>query len=103
MRAPSARTAGIAALCLAVVAVAVAVVTLGSEPGGTSSPAGELVVVERGDVSVTVGGVGHVTTLTGAARLTVSSSSASPAAQAGAGGSPSSASGGAARELPLDA
>ncbi|MBI5106550.1 MAG: HlyD family efflux transporter periplasmic adaptor subunit [Solirubrobacterales bacterium] len=70
----------------------------------TAAPAGEITLVGRGDVAVTVGGIGHVATLTGAARLTVvaGGASASTSAQTAAGGSASTA-GGSAREVPADA
>jgi multidrug efflux pump subunit AcrA (membrane-fusion protein) len=43
------------------------------------------VAVKRGDVSLTVGGIGHVTTLTGAAKLSVAGSSSGSSGAGGAG------------------
>jgi RND family efflux transporter MFP subunit len=43
----------------------------------------EIVTAQRGDVAVTVGGIGHVATLTDAARLAVSSAEVGAAASAG--------------------
>jgi RND family efflux transporter MFP subunit len=55
--------------------------------GGPSPPKGKVVAADRGDVEVTVGGVGHVNTLTGAARLSVPGSAGSAGtADRGAGG-----------------
>jgi HlyD family secretion protein len=77
----------VAALTAAVAATgAIVWATHGS--GAKHAPPGELVAVRRGSVSVTVGGIGHVTTLTGAARLAVP---AAPAAGGSSGSSKTSA------------
>jgi HlyD family secretion protein len=72
--------------------VAGAVVWSTQQGGGRHAAAGEFVTATRGNVSVTVGGIGHVTTLTGAARLTVAAPHTSGGA-AGAGGSSSQSAG----------
>jgi macrolide-specific efflux system membrane fusion protein len=57
---------------LVVAFAAVAAIVWGSRGnGGSPGGQGRLVAAERGDVSVTVGGIGHITTLTGAARVAV--------------------------------
>jgi multidrug efflux pump subunit AcrA (membrane-fusion protein) len=63
------------------IAVAIATVIVWSQhrAGGPAATPPELVTVARGDVALTVGGIGHVTTLTGAASLAV------PAAASGGG------------------
>jgi multidrug efflux pump subunit AcrA (membrane-fusion protein) len=104
MRASSRRVIGVTAVLAG--AGAVAFVALSTGRGAKPQPQGELVPVSRGDVSVTVGGIGHVTTLTGAARLAVPSSSsaavaASPGSRSGATGSGAGAS--SPREAPVDA
>lgn len=80
-------------LAAALVAAAIAWATRGG--GGHAPPIGEFVVAERGDVALTVGGIGHVTTLTGAALLTLPS--ATPATAGGSasaqGGPPAPAGG----------
>jgi RND family efflux transporter MFP subunit len=106
----SKRVLGIVAVVLAIAGGAVWVLSPG---GGSTAPAGQVVTVDRGEVAVTVGGVGHVNTLAGAARLAVpgsaaggagGASSAGPsapggsAAAGGSGGSPSAGS-----ELAADA
>ncbi|MEK6250751.1 MAG: efflux RND transporter periplasmic adaptor subunit [Actinomycetota bacterium] len=62
--------------------------------GGAPSSPGKLVKAERGVVDTTVGGIGHITTLTGAALLSVpsSSSGAAGAGAASAGGAASTGS-----------
>jgi RND family efflux transporter MFP subunit len=76
-------------------AVSIAGVALaGCGSGGTSSPKGTLVAADRGEVAVTVGGIGHVTTLTGAARLAVPAAAPSGGAAGSAGGSGASGSAG---------
>ena len=55
---------------------------------GSPAPQGKVVAAERGEVAVTVGGIGHVNTLAGAALLAV------PAAGSPAGGTASSTAGG---------
>jgi macrolide-specific efflux system membrane fusion protein len=106
------RIAALAAIAAGLVAVAVVWASRGS--GGTGAPAGEVITAERGEVALTVGGIGHVTTLTGAARLSVPASApgagGSPAGGGGAGSAPaapssasSSAGGGGASQVPADA
>lgn len=75
------RIAAASALVATLAAGGIAVATQGGD-GAPASP-GKLVKAERGVVDTTVGGIGHVTTLTGAALLSVPSSSSS-AAGAGA-------------------
>lgn len=75
---------GAGATLAATGAVLVGTGTLGG--GSSASPPENFAKVERGPVEVTVGGVGHVTTLTGAAQLAVPGSSAGGA---GAGGTAS--------------
>jgi RND family efflux transporter MFP subunit len=58
--------------------------------GGSAKATGEVVPAERGDVAVTVGGIGHVNTLAGAALLAV------PAAGSAGGGTATSTVGGSA-------
>jgi membrane fusion protein (multidrug efflux system) len=53
--------------------------------GGTPATADKFVTAERGPVEVTVGGVGHVTTLSGAAQLSIPGTSSSGASLTGAG------------------
>jgi HlyD family secretion protein len=65
------RSAAIGAVLCA--AIAIGVVWASTRGSATKAPAGEVVVAERGEVAVTVGGVGHVSTLAGAARLAVPS------------------------------
>lgn len=62
------------AAALAVGAVATTLVVASSGGSDSSAAAGRTVVIDRGDVVVSVGGVGRVTTLTEAARLTVAGS-----------------------------
>ena len=106
------RTRAVAALAAGAVVIA-AVVLVTQRGGGAHAPPGELVAAERGDVTITVGGVGHVNTLTGAARLAVpgggsgggtgsgSASTGSSAGVASPSSSSSSASGGG--QAPADA
>jgi HlyD family secretion protein len=69
------------------VALAAAGVLLVTQNGGSSKPAPRsYATANRGVVDTTVGGVGHVTTLSGAALLSVPSSSSSSGGTAGAGG-----------------
>jgi RND family efflux transporter MFP subunit len=97
-----ARFAGLAALVAAVVGVGA--VWAASRGGSAAAPAGEIVTAERGDVVLTVGGVGHVTTLTGAARLSVPSGPPSAGGTAGgAGGGATSASSSGASQTAADA
>jgi RND family efflux transporter MFP subunit len=79
---------------------------------GSRAPQGTFVTVHRGDVAVTVGGIGHVNTLTGAAGLAVPASGAAGGGASGAttgaagGGSSSGAaasSSGGATQAPADA
>jgi membrane fusion protein, macrolide-specific efflux system len=90
-------------------AAAVAAIALTGGHGSPPPPSGEVVAVERGDVSTTVGGIGHVATLTGAVRLAVASSSAGGNGNAAAGGqatTAATASAGSAtnpRDVPADA
>jgi HlyD family secretion protein len=74
MSAPTPRVLVLSALLAGGVAVGAVALSGGN---GKAPTAGDVVVVRRGDVSVTVGGIGHVSTLTGAARLTVGSGAAS--------------------------
>jgi cobalt-zinc-cadmium efflux system membrane fusion protein len=71
-------------MATAVVLLGVVLLSRGGGKGGSSK--GEPVAVKRGNVAVTVGGIGHVTTLTGAAKLSVPSSSSSGSASGAAGG-----------------
>ncbi|MEA2444620.1 MAG: HlyD family secretion protein [Thermoleophilales bacterium] len=104
----SRRVLGIAAVLLAIGGGAVWVLSPG---GGSSAPAGQVVTVDRGEVAVTVGGVGHVNTLAGAARLAVPGSAAGGASSAGpsaaggsgAGGGSTGSPGGGGTELAADA
>jgi multidrug efflux pump subunit AcrA (membrane-fusion protein) len=81
----------------------VTLVVVSTGGGAPPKPPGELVSVVRGDVSETVGGIGHVTTLAGAARLAV------PVSAPAGTSSPSTSSGkeggaaGGSREAPADA
>ena len=61
--------------------VAVAGVVWSGRGSGPPQAAGEVVAAERGEVAVTVGGIGHVNTLAGAAQLSVPAG-----ASAGGGG-----------------
>jgi macrolide-specific efflux system membrane fusion protein len=74
------------ALVAAVVVVA-GVVWSTQRGGGSSSAKGEFVTAQRGQVAVTVGGIGHVNTLAGAGRLAVPSATPTSATGAGGGGS----------------
>lgn len=58
---------------------------------GASAASAETVAVKRGDVAVTVGGIGHVATLTEAARLAVPAADTSSTSSAGNSGAPSDA------------
>jgi RND family efflux transporter MFP subunit len=84
------RAWAIAALAAAVAVVA-GVVVSSHHGGGSSAAQGTFVTVRRGEVAVTVGGIGHVNTLTGAAGLAVPVSSG---AGGGAGAAPTGATGG---------
>src|SRR5260221_5309654 len=89
---------------VAAIAAAGGVVWATNRGAPKHAPSGELVPVSRGSVSVTVGGIGHVTTLSGAARLAVPPAAAS----AGGGGSSTStasspARSGGASQAPADA
>jgi RND family efflux transporter MFP subunit len=75
---------------LAVVALAAVVaggLVLLTHGGGKPAAPAAVEVAERGDVAITVGGVGHVSTLSGAARLLVPSSPSTAGAGGGAAGS----------------
>jgi len=75
-----------ALVALVAAAVVVAGVVWSTQGGGGSSSAkGEFVTAQRGQVAVTVGGIGHVNTLAGAGHLAVPS--ATPASASGSGGS----------------
>lgn len=59
-----------ALIALTVAFAAVAGIVWGNRGSGHAKvAAGQFVLAERGDVAITVGGVGHVSTLTGAARV----------------------------------
>ncbi|MDP9347140.1 MAG: hypothetical protein M3P44_15790, partial [Actinomycetota bacterium] len=78
-------------------AVVAGVVWVGARGDGSPKPPGEVVSAERGEVAVTVGGIGHVNTLTGAALLAVPASTATSSGagtSSPAGGSPASGAGG---------
>jgi HlyD family secretion protein len=90
----------IAAFLTAVVAAG-GVVWAGQRGSTSKAPAGEYVKAERGSVSVTVGGIGHITTLSGAARLAVPPASSS--AGSGSASASPSASGGGGSPAPADA
>lgn len=66
-------------------ALAVGGLWVSTRGSGAPAPAPELVTAQRGEVAVTVGGVGHVATLISAARV------AAPAADTGSGAKASSA------------
>jgi multidrug resistance efflux pump len=93
------RATALGTLVVAGLAGAGVVVATGSH-GGSAKAAGTFVAAERGRVSVTVGGIGHVTTLSSAARLTVPAA-AGPAPASG--GSSAQASSTAAIQVPGDA
>lgn len=81
---------------LLVVAVAVSALIWDSgRRAGSPAAAAEVVRAERGDVAVTVGGLGHVNTLSGAATLAVpgAGSAGGGAASSGSSGSGSAAAG----------
>jgi HlyD family secretion protein len=80
-----------ALVALVAAAVVVAGVVWSTQGGGGSSSAkGEFVTAQRGQVAVTVGGIGHVNTLAGAGHLAVPS--ATPASASGSGGGSGAAS-----------
>jgi multidrug efflux pump subunit AcrA (membrane-fusion protein) len=68
--------------------LAVATGVLGG--GGTPASPDKFITAERGPVEITVGGVGHVTTLSGAAQLSIPGSSSSGASLTGASAAGSS-------------
>lgn len=72
-----------AALAAGVAATGLVLMT--QNGGGPKQASGTYATAERGVVDTTVGGIGHVTTLTGAALLSVPSSSPSSASAGGAG------------------
>jgi RND family efflux transporter MFP subunit len=72
----------VAAFVVAMALVAGVVVT-SQGGGGSPAPKGRVVAADRGEVAVTVGGIGHVNTLSGAAQLVVSAGA--PGATAGGG------------------
>ena len=69
---------------VAVVGLVGVIVWAGRSGGGAAAPAGRIVTVQRGDVAVTVGGIGHVSTLTGAARVQVGAGATGAAGTTGA-------------------
>jgi RND family efflux transporter MFP subunit len=95
------RATAIGTLVVAGLAAGGVVVATGNH-GGKPKPAGAFVAAERGRVSVTVGGIGHVTTLSGAARLSVPAAGGS-APTGSAGGSAAQASSAGAAQVPADA
>src|SRR5258708_19526681 len=71
-------------ILIAALLVTGGVVWASGRGGGSAKATGEVVPAERGEVAVTVGGIGHVNTLAGAALLAV------PAAGSSGGGAATS-------------
>jgi RND family efflux transporter MFP subunit len=74
----------VAGALVAVVVLVGGIVWAGTRGDGAATPAGRIVTVQRGDVAVTVGGIGHVSTLTGAARVQVGAGTTGAAGATGA-------------------
>src|SRR4051794_21799717 len=83
-----ARRHWVRSILIAAVLVTVGVVWASGRGGGPAKASAEVVPAERGEVAVTVGGLGHVNTLAGAALLAV------PAAGSSGGGAATSTVGG---------